>query len=145
MTRELKTLAFTPSKDEAEKFALLDAILAESARRNGRGKSGGIVAMLFKKRFLSSPWSFAQTLRHYTESDGGSGIEADDEDQYYQEVLGSGQSDEEEGDTAAPRVHRPAAQQALRPAGRRDGQGHRVADRLGPWVSRTSPTPGSPR
>ena len=32
----------------------------------------------------------------------------------------------------APRVHRPAAQQGLGPAGGRDGQGHRVADRLGP-------------
>ena len=55
-----------------------------------------------KKRFLSSPWSFAQTLRHYADSDGGSGIEEDDEDQYYQEVLGSGQSDEEEGAAAHP-------------------------------------------
>ena len=102
LTRELKTLAFTPSKDETEQFARLDAILTESARRNDRGKAGGIVAMLMKKRFLSSPWSFARTLQHYTESDGGLGIEADDEDQYYQEVLGSGQSDEEEGDTAHP-------------------------------------------
>jgi superfamily II DNA or RNA helicase len=101
-TRELKTLTFIPSKDEVERFALLDGILAESARRNGRGKSGGIVAMLMKKRFLSSPWSFAQTLRHYTESDSGSGLEAEDEDQYYQEVLGSGQSDEEEGTAAHP-------------------------------------------
>jgi superfamily II DNA or RNA helicase len=102
LIRELKTLAFTPSKDETEEFARLDAILTESARRNDRAKAGGIVAMLLKKRFLSSPWSFARTLQHYTESDGGLGVEADDEDQYYQEVLGSGQSDEEEGDTAHP-------------------------------------------
>jgi superfamily II DNA or RNA helicase len=101
-TRELKTLTFTPSDDETEKFALLDRILTQSARANGRGKSGGIVAMLMKKRFLSSPWSFAQTLRHYTDSAGGAGIEQDDEDQYYQEVLGSGQSDEEEGAAAHP-------------------------------------------
>ena len=100
--RELKTLAFSPAADEVRKFALLDRILAESARLNGRGKSGGIVAMLMKKRFLSSPWSFAQTLRHYAASDGGSGIEEDDEDQYYPEVLGSGQSDEEEGAAAHP-------------------------------------------
>ena len=125
-TRELKTLAFTPSKDEAEKFALLDRDpRRERPAQRARARSGGIVAMLLKKRFLSSPWSFAQTLRQYTESDGGPGLEADDEDQYYQEVLGSGQSDEEEGDAAAPRVHRAAAQQALRPARRRDGQGHR--------------------
>jgi hypothetical protein len=58
--------------------------------------------MLLKKRFLSSPWSFAQTLRHYADSEGGAGLEADDEDQYYQEVLGSGQSDEEEGAAEHP-------------------------------------------
>lgn len=101
-TRELKTLAFTPSPDEVEKFAKLDRLLADSARRNGRGKSGGIVAMLFKKRFLSSPWAFARTLQHYLESGDGAGLGEEDEDQYYQEVLGSGQSDEEEGDTAHP-------------------------------------------
>ena len=133
-TRELKTLAFTPSKDEAEKFALLDAILAESAQRNGRGKSGGIVAMLFKKRFLSSPWSFAQTLRHYTESGGGSGLESRGRGP----VLPGGARQRAvrrgRGRHPAPGVHRPAAQQGLGPAGGRDGQGHRVADRLGPGV-----------
>ena len=102
LPRELKTLAFTPAQDEVEKFALLDRVLTESARRNGRDRSGGIVAMLLKKRFLSSPWSFALTLRQYTEAEPGRGLDADDEDQYYQEVLGTGQSDEEEGDTAHP-------------------------------------------
>ncbi len=100
--RELKPLPFTPSEDEVTTFALLDGILAESARRNGRDKSGGIVAMLLKKRFLSSPWSFALTLQQYTETDSGRGLDADDDERYYQEVLGSGQSDEEEGDTAHP-------------------------------------------
>ena len=100
--RELKTLAFTPDPGEVEKFALLDRILADSARRNGRDRPGGIVAMLLKKRFLSSPWSFALTLRQYTQADPGRGLAVDDEEQYYQEVLGSGQSDEEEGDAAHP-------------------------------------------
>lgn len=100
--RELKTLAFIPAQDEVEKFALLDRVLTEIARLNGRDRSGGIVAMLLKKRFLSSPWSFALTLRQYTEAEPGRGLEVDDEDQYYQEVLGTGQSDEEEGDTAHP-------------------------------------------
>ena len=100
--RELRTLAFTPGKDEVTEFALLDRILADSVRRNGRDGSGGIVAMLLKKRFLSSPWSFALTLRQYTAADPGGGLDADDEERYYQEVLGSGQSDEEEGETAQP-------------------------------------------
>jgi superfamily II DNA or RNA helicase len=101
--RELKSLPFTPDQGEAEKFALLDGILNASARANGRNQAGGIVAMLLKKRFLSSPWSFAQTMQLYLESDGtGQGLESDDEEQYYQEVLGSGQSDEEEGDAEHP-------------------------------------------
>ena len=101
--RELKSLPFTPDEDEVEKFALLDRILNASAKANGRNQAGGIVAMLLKKRFLSSPWSFAQTLHLYLESDGsGQGLESDDEEQYYQEVLGSGQSDEEEGDAEHP-------------------------------------------
>ena len=101
--RELKSLPFTPDEGEVEKFALLDRILNASARANGRNQAGGIVAMLLKKRFLSSPWSFAQTMQLYLESDGtGQGLESDDEEQYYQEVLGSGQSDEEEGDAEHP-------------------------------------------
>ena len=101
--RELRSLPFTPDEGEVEKFALLDRILNASARANRRNQAGGIVAMLLKKRFLSSPWSFAQTMQLYLESDGtGQGLESDDEEQYYQEVLGSGQSDEEEGDTEHP-------------------------------------------
>jgi len=100
--RELKTLAFTPDPDEVAKFALLDRILTDSARLNRRDRSGGIVAMLLKKRFLSSPWSFALTLREYTQADPGRGLAVDDEERYYQEVLGSGQSDEEEGEAAHP-------------------------------------------
>jgi superfamily II DNA or RNA helicase len=102
LPRELKPLPFTPDAGEMEKFALLDRILYASAQANGRNQSGGIVAMLLKKRFLSSPWSFAQTLFQYVNSDGaGQGL-GSDEEEYYQEVLGSGQSDEEEGDAEHP-------------------------------------------
>ena len=102
-TRELKSLPFLPDDDEVEKFALLDRLLAASAKANGRNQSGGIVAMLLKKRFLSSPWSFAQTLYQYLNGEGaGRGLEHEDEEEYYQEVLGSGQSDEEEGDAEHP-------------------------------------------
>ena len=75
--RELKSLPFTPDDDEQEKFALLDRILTASARANGRNQAGGIVAMLLKKRFLSSPWSFAQTLQLYLEQRrSGQGLES---------------------------------------------------------------------
>ena len=100
--------------------------------------------MLLKKRFLSSPWSFAQTLRGYTEADGdGSELRVDDEDQYYQEVLGSGQSDEEEGAAEHPEFTALRHSKRSDPLVGRDAQGDRRADRLGRGVSRTSPTPGS--
>ncbi|WP_278265429.1 DISARM system SNF2-like helicase DrmD [Nocardia sp. AG03] len=103
-TRQLKTIGFTPDDEEQDKFSLLDRILTESARRNGRGRSGDIVSMLLKKRFLSSPWSFALTLQRYDEAASSGRLPAmdDDDDEYYQEVLGSGQSDEEEGETEQP-------------------------------------------
>jgi len=40
-------------------------------------------------------------------------LRLDDEDAYYEEILGSGQSDEEEGEARSPRIHRPAAEQGL--------------------------------
>ena len=100
--RVLKPITFTPSDDEQRQFAALDRILTDSARANGKAGAGGIVAMLLKKRFLSSPWAFARTLELYEQAGEGSRLVVDDEDQYYQEVLGSGQSDEEEGDVEHP-------------------------------------------
>ena len=101
--RELKPIVFTPSEDEQRQFALLDRILIDSARANGAGRSGGLAAMLLKKRFLSSPWSFARTLELYDEAAStGRQLDLDDEEQYYAEVLGSDQSDEEEGATEHP-------------------------------------------
>lgn len=92
--RELIATPFTPSGDEQEMFARLDRILTESARVNGTGPSGDITAMLFKKRFLSSPWAFGMTLASYLDA-RTTGRAPTDWD--YDEVLGQGQSDEEEG------------------------------------------------
>ncbi|MGW2087526.1 DISARM system SNF2-like helicase DrmD [Streptomyces sp. NPDC001880] len=101
-TRKLGTLPFTPLEEEQQQFARLERLLADSARANGKGSGGDIVAMLLKKRFLSSPWSFARTLELYEGSQGDRQLRMDDEDQYYTEVLGSGQSDEEEGAAEHP-------------------------------------------
>ena len=62
------------------------------------------MALLLKKRFLSSPWSFARTLELYERAATAGGLPDldEDDDEYYQEVLGSGQSDEEEGDAEHP-------------------------------------------
>lgn len=97
-TRQLKSLPFEPNENEQRQFSKLDRILADSARANGKRRSGDIVAMLLKKRFLSSPWSFARTLELYEQAAvTGTQLELDDEDSYYHEVMGGGQSDEEEG------------------------------------------------
>jgi superfamily II DNA or RNA helicase len=105
--RRIAALNFTPSDDEQARFATLDRILTESARANGKGRSGDIVSLLLKKRFLSSPWSFARTLELYEHAATAGalpdlGWDDDGDDEYYQEVLGSRQSDEEEGDVEHP-------------------------------------------
>lgn len=101
--RQLKAIPFTPGDDEQKHFALLERILADSARANSKGRSGDIVAMLLKKRLLSSPWSFARTMELYEHAAAtGCLPELQDEDEYYQEVLGSQQSDEEEGHAEHP-------------------------------------------
>lgn len=97
--RQINAIPFSPSESEQNAFADLDRILTASARANGRQRSGDIVSMLLKKRFLSSPWSFARTMELYQQtSDGGALPELGEENDYYQEVMGSQQSDEEEGE-----------------------------------------------
>lgn len=104
--RQLRQIGFTPEPEEQRQFALLDQLLADSARANGArargGRAGGLVAMLLKKRFLSSPWSFARTLELYRQAPDSARLDLDDAEGYYQEVLGSGQSDEEEGEVEQP-------------------------------------------
>ena len=92
--RQLKAIPFTPNDDEQDMFDLLDRILTESAKTNRTGPNGDITAMLFKKRFLSSPRAFGMTLRSYLDSRAaGRGDFKFD----YDDILGEGQSDEEEG------------------------------------------------
>ena len=91
--REVHTLPFMPSPDEQEMFALLDDIVTKSAQLNGTKPGGDIVSMLMKKRFLSSPYAFGQTLSYYLDSKSGRGLTDDD----YDDIFGEGQSDEEEG------------------------------------------------
>ncbi len=79
--------------DEQEMFSLLDDIVTKSAKLNGTKPGGDIVTMLLKKRFLSSPFAFGQTLSHYIGSRAGRGLSDDD----YDDIFGEGQSDEEEG------------------------------------------------
>jgi superfamily II DNA/RNA helicase len=98
--RKLESIPFEPTEDEQEHFTLLERLLAESNRKNGKARAGDIMSMLLKKRFLSSPWSFALTLHQYLEGPAAGGI--DERKAYFQDVLGSGQSDEEEGEADHP-------------------------------------------
>lgn len=91
--RSVHALTFSPREDEQTMFGLLDEIVTQSAKLNGTKPSGDIVTMLLKKRFLSSPFAFGQTLSHYLSSRAGRGLSGDE----YDDVFGEGQSDEEEG------------------------------------------------
>ena len=99
--RRLSSIPFTPSDAEQDAFENLTSILEASALANGQKRSGDIVSMLLKKRFLSSPWAFATTLALYDGAQATGYVPAVDDD-YYSEVLGSDQSDEEEGASEHP-------------------------------------------
>jgi len=104
--RSVKVLAYEASPDEEQAYATLDGLLRDSGRSQGR-RHLDIAALLLKKRFLSSPWAFAQTLEGYLDQSlpgGGLGGINELDDDYYTEVMGSGQSDEEEGLTAQPEM-----------------------------------------
>ena len=65
LPRQIKAIPFTPSPDAEDAFATLEDLLTRSADANGRKRSGDILSLLLKKRFLSSPWAFASTLELY--------------------------------------------------------------------------------
>jgi len=91
--RTIKKLPFSPSRDEEEQFARLNTLLLDSARAGGK-RSLDIGGLLLKKRFLSSPWAFSRTLAAYTSA---APLSAWGDSDYYAEVMGSGQADDEEG------------------------------------------------
>lgn len=102
--RVVKVLTFESSPEEERAYDTLDDLLRASGRSQGR-RHLDIAALLLKKRFLSSPWAFARTLEGYLDrSLPGSLDGLDDLDDYYTEVMGSGQSDEEEGLTTQPEM-----------------------------------------
>lgn len=93
--RELMGIGFDPDPAEVEHYQLLRDVLQRSAKRNGKRAVDGLFSSLITKRFLSSPWSFHESLAAFTTV--GAGAEPRWADDYYTEVLGLGQSDEEEG------------------------------------------------
>ena len=101
--RRVEVLPYESSGDEERAYAELDSLLRRSGRAQGR-RNLDIAALLLKKRFLSSPWAFAQTLENYLDQSVRGGALDDEYDDYYTEVMGSGQSDEEEGLVAQPEL-----------------------------------------
>ena len=100
--RRILPIPYEASPDEEEAYAKLDRLLRDSGKEQGR-RYLDIAALLLKKRFLSSPWAFAKTLEGYLDQTLP-GVGLDDYDDYYTEVMGSGQSDEEEGLLAQPEL-----------------------------------------
>ncbi|MFC5222051.1 DISARM system SNF2-like helicase DrmD [Bifidobacterium leontopitheci] len=94
--RRIEPIPFTPTSDEESHYQLLDDILTTTAKTQPDRHSLGITALLFKKRLLSSPWAFSRTLGRYLDEPDSDAWDPFD-DGYYTEVMGSGQSDEEEG------------------------------------------------
>ena len=100
--RHIESLTFTPSEDEVKNYALLDTIFNRTQRERGASYGAlGITALLLRKRLLSSPWAFGRTLSRYMDANLGEDAYQED-DGYYAEVMGSGQSDEEEGGETQP-------------------------------------------
>ena len=102
-SRQVKPLLYEASPEEERAYADLDELLRSSGRAQGR-RSLDIAALLLKKRFLSSPWAFARTLENYLDQSLPGGALDDEYDDYYTEVMGSGQADEEEGLVAQPEL-----------------------------------------
>ena len=102
-SRRVKPLLYEASPEEERAYADLDELLRSSGRAQGR-RSLDIAALLLKKRFLSSPWAFARTLENYLDQSLPGGALDDEYDDYYTEVMGSGQADEEEGLVAQPEL-----------------------------------------
>lgn len=97
--RQIKAIPFEPDPREEEMFATLVGLLEAGAKAKGKSAMGDILGLLLRKRLLSSPWSFALTLEQYEASPGAPMLDVDDP---YAEVVGSDQSDEEEGLTEHP-------------------------------------------
>lgn len=139
--RHIETIPFTPGDDEEQHYAMLVKILAKTAKEHSdRDRALGVTALLFKKRLLSSPWAFARTLSRYRDLSEDDGYDSWMDDDYYSEVMGSGQSDEEEGREEQPEFETLAKGRKDNPlAAAEEGQ----LDELEDWADRFEGRPNS--
>ncbi|MFF2371643.1 DISARM system SNF2-like helicase DrmD [Agromyces sp. NPDC058110] len=140
MLREVKSLVFEPTDDEADAY---DRLIAFTRRRNQavkqeRGKrASDLATLILKKRFFSSPVAFASTAEAYLAARGDDDLQLPD----YDDVLGDEAADEEEGRLEQPEL------EALRTAKRAqvaltDDDKHDL-DRLIAWGNRYEGRPDS--
>lgn len=113
--RRIEQIEFTPDESEERQYSLLVELLKESAHNKQGNNTLGIAALLLQKRFLSSPWAFSCTLGNYLDAPKNEFVWSDDD--YYTEVMGSGQSDEEEGRPQQPEFETLSNAKSDRPLG----------------------------
>lgn len=104
--RQIETLPYTPSDDEAEAY---ERLLEFTRRRDkavadhgGSRSAKDMATLLLKKRFFSSPVAFARTIDVYKDT-RTRGLDVDF-DAEYDEILGFGADDLEEGKVDQPEL-----------------------------------------
>ncbi len=113
--RKVSALQFSPTEQELKAYQRLEDFLQRRKRDLKKAKVNDLSTLLLKKRFLSSPVSFAYTLDVYMDSRGGLiddepdydlvlGVEADDleEGHFEQNELSSLRSTSEMGAALSP-------------------------------------------
>jgi len=101
--REIKSLYFMPSADEAEAY---DRLIAFTKRRNAAvkqdrgGRASDLATLILKKRFFSSPVAFASTAETFLRTRDGDALALPE----YDDVLGDEASDLEEGRDEQPEL-----------------------------------------
>ena len=132
--REVKALRYTASADEAEAY---ERLLAFTQRRDravadtpATRSAKDMATLLLKKRFFSSPVAFARTIDVYKDT-RTRGLAVDFEADY-DEILGFGADDLEEGKVDQPELQTlQEAKGALPALTDEDLDGPRLAQRLG--------------
>jgi len=91
--RRVKSLQFEPSESEILAYIKLEEFLKRRNTVLKGSRAGDMSTLLLKKRFLSSPISFAHTVNKFLTTQGGIIDDAEE----YDEVLGNNSDDLEEG------------------------------------------------
>jgi len=91
--RHVEPMLFEPTDGEIAAYARLEAFLDRRKKASKSKQGGDMASLLLKKRFLSSPLSFAHTVDTYMSTRGGF-VEMNSD---YDDVLGTDADELEEG------------------------------------------------